>query len=700
MVSDPRAGIALVIVLGMLAVITTLAVGFAVSMRTERLATRNYVDSVRSRMLMNAALARAMEEVDNNIGDDVYTSGSKWPLYALSSKTGSRTCSGLVTNRSITSSYIPAQLHGDVWNQPVKWDPLIVPNLKSTNYYAFLAVDCSGFLDPNHVTGKTRKYGLEPAEIPFPQTFPDFNADTIKDYRAYWVRFETLAEFNELGKKKVTALPAQPPIKVNQQYSFFFFPFSYFPLGRDGERSNDLVCIVSNSMLEGATQGRVQGQLEKMKTEAGLAIPDTAMFMQNMIDYVDPGNVPKKLDSICTEPVPMINEVIVDNKFTLDGTKVKNEYRIRIEFWYPFVGKQNNNSYLVRFAAPYTSKFSDLNPATPQPNSIALSKASWSAGDYFVVESAWSPAEHDFEDDPLPIPADFADTVVQVSVRFFESGAGGGEVDWAGMDKNSLLEIPIGLAIKDSAVLFDTEFHYGIAANDPRINWNGKNLSQWKPVKETTPGDKNSTCTCPESDGWKMYVANSGIQSVGELSFLLYDATKPWTTVPIRGDNLMPFFDYFTVTTNFFSRGLVNPNSDMNEVLSAAFLGMPIEEYPGSGGALVAAEQADKLAVELKKVQPIKSISELGKISDAAIDAAFDPVVLNPLKKDSLIRNSVHLFSPRQQIFTIFLAVQAKSETGETVGEQRAVAVVWRDPYKDENGLHRMFVRQFKWLWD
>jgi len=62
-----RQGIALVMVLGVLTILTLLAVSFAVTMRTERLAAENYIYVVKARHFLNEALARAIFEADESM---------------------------------------------------------------------------------------------------------------------------------------------------------------------------------------------------------------------------------------------------------------------------------------------------------------------------------------------------------------------------------------------------------------------------------------------------------------------------------------------------------------------------------------------------------------------------------------------------------------------------------------------------------
>jgi hypothetical protein len=67
---------------------------------------------------------------------------------------------------------------------------------------------------------------------------------------------------------------------------------------------------------------------------------------------------------------------------------------------------------------------------------------------------------------------------------------------------------------------------------------------------------------------------------------------------------------------------------------------------------------------------------------------------------ESVIRNSADLFSYRQNLFTVLLYAQSITLGGTIGAEQRAVAVVWRDPEFESstNQLNRTMLRFFKWL--
>jgi Tfp pilus assembly protein PilX len=62
-----KQGIALVLVLGFLAILTLMSVGFAISMRTEHLVSRAHLDGVCARQLAYTAMARGLDDVNTTV---------------------------------------------------------------------------------------------------------------------------------------------------------------------------------------------------------------------------------------------------------------------------------------------------------------------------------------------------------------------------------------------------------------------------------------------------------------------------------------------------------------------------------------------------------------------------------------------------------------------------------------------------------
>lgn len=69
MTGRARAGSALLLVLGFMALMTMGAVAFSVRMRAARLPVAHVAESERGRFLLQAALARAMSEIDADVGE-------------------------------------------------------------------------------------------------------------------------------------------------------------------------------------------------------------------------------------------------------------------------------------------------------------------------------------------------------------------------------------------------------------------------------------------------------------------------------------------------------------------------------------------------------------------------------------------------------------------------------------------------------
>ena len=67
-----KSGVALILVIGLLALMMVMAVAFAIYMRTERVAAGNFRNDVRVRQLLQVALARALNDVDSNMGNTPY----------------------------------------------------------------------------------------------------------------------------------------------------------------------------------------------------------------------------------------------------------------------------------------------------------------------------------------------------------------------------------------------------------------------------------------------------------------------------------------------------------------------------------------------------------------------------------------------------------------------------------------------------
>ena len=150
--SKRRDGIALLVVLGMLALLLVMAATFSVTMRTERLAAGNYASNVAGQQLVQAALADAIEEIDRVMVDGASTS-SVYPLWTTLPSTGSERAR-LAWGEAL--EYIPKVYHDVAKTNYAGWITSSVGSGGVVGRRAFLVVNCSGLLDANFAGGADR----------------------------------------------------------------------------------------------------------------------------------------------------------------------------------------------------------------------------------------------------------------------------------------------------------------------------------------------------------------------------------------------------------------------------------------------------------------------------------------------------------------------------------------------------------------
>lgn len=686
-----KQGIALIVVVGFLSVLLILAVAFAISMRTERLATRGYVDYMKARHLTWVALARAMDQIEATTvlypAADVVGSGAGGDCTNILEGTGE----GYVPQSLLAAAQAVAAPPGGL-----AWQP-IVDNGKTLGQYAYLVVNCSGLLDASTIGGLARTYGTNVQEIQVgPGVLAEMDPVTYTNLwsarNQYWIRYESVPELNRLG-----SLPTDSPLRFLVNYPASFFHYSYFLttqyIDAAGSVTNALYVGGSEAALT-AIQPRIQDEFSRI---AG--IPDASAMTLALLDYVDSNNIPRNTAGICTEPIPMINEVVVTNRISSDvvgaDTIYTNSYQILVELWYPFAGYTNDRTYQIQLGAMY----SGATPANYNPPSASATVSipgPWTNGCYYATGSVWRAS-----DPGTNVAPNLANAQVMLNVRLSELGGAGGIVDQFTGPMTFLLAAGGG----------QPSFGLGKGVNDPRLNWNPADPNQWvdEAQAQITLGGRNASCNpsaagCDGLAATNMYVRNGPLLTVGELGFLLYDATRPWQTIrllddPANGVFAMPVLDRFTLATNHFVQGLVNPNTRDANVLGAVLRNVPADRWPGEGSAILNMVQASNIAQAIIGSRTYATVSQIAKVGDAGIEAAV-PGVLDSLQKEAIIRNTSGLLSPRQNLFTILLAVQAYDSSGTVAAEQHAVALAWRDPYPLNATSHPAFIRFFKWLTD
>ncbi|MBU4199024.1 MAG: hypothetical protein KJ919_03755 [Verrucomicrobia bacterium] len=689
--SSAADGVALILVLGVLSLMLLLAVSFAISMRTERLAADNYADSVRARHLAQVGLVRALDDICRIMGTNLNNpAGQVYPLWAVTNsystnwtKLNTNTLLRLYTNASDSATnFIPRALWQEAVNannlEPSNhWVEIWSSNAVGTNNHmnligrvGYLILNCSGLLDANYAggVGSTRQCGTNPNEIALAimdEIGPGANnLVNNRDLNAPPdIRYESLEELNEYS---VSSSPSN------------FITYSYFPNGYwSGTTSFPPV------NLTGLMAPARKTPIINAFTNAGFSAAEAGILYSNLIDYVDANS-----DTVFNggvEPVPMINEIAVTNQvIDMGGGNFQSQGGVAIEWWHPFVG--TGGAYQIQTSVmfvgiggfgglvPVPAIINDLKPISPTGPALAMIpsipfSSGLSAGNTVQFRST-------------------------ISVQVLKGGITVDNVSVVLTNNSSTTADRIGVEFIDPR--FNGDMTYAKCTNAPSLGaTNACTMSWW-----TT------------NQGWDtdsaMYVANTNLRTVGELGYLAY---APWKTVKLYGPNLRKVLDVFAIGTNAADsyvtharRGLVNPNSLEPEALPAVFADMPVDEYPGGPSIrlstiTLAREIADRVYDSfLQYTNTFTNLSDFGRALTNFAALGGGAIALdNELKRESLFRNACDLMSPRQNLFTIIIDAQVASggSIPRNTARQRAVAIVWRDPYTGE-----FFVRSFQWLED
>ena len=699
-----REGIALVIVLGFLVVLTMLAVSFAVTMRIERLSSDTYLHGTRARQFVHVGLARAMAHIDNDMvsNNQFYPEGQPAGSFIYRSSGPTNPAPALLANGQQALDYIPRPLPNDRnagWVL-IREDPANAGS-RVIGRFAWIAVDCSGLLDANTAGGADeRGIGLDPGEVRLNHpTLPEINSEAnvnnfLADRESPWRRIETLAELRHV-----------PGITGDIRT---LFPYSLAPTGyfhrADGE-AREPVFIGGNAADIDWVE--VRRQFEAM------GAPDPSAMRDGLRFYLGQTPSPRPLNTFATERIPMINEVAVDTRWNVDGDNVVLEARVRVELWYPFVGSDpNTNAYALAIQPAFVGG-GFPQPDAPAAQVVPQPAGGWDAtgtdsGQFGVVAFTFQSSAEVIPDPDGGPPAlpQFPTGLSFANVTLHQGANQAGPavdaigpfaIDWANhfVRRTDPPATSIGSRweVDDPRINWSWDQHWAVA--EARVPDTGGNLEQI---------NDRVSYGAPDSDGtWHMYVrGEDNLETVGELGFLLFFANWPWRTLPLGGAiRLREVMDRFTtVEPGTLRHGLVNPSTPHRAALLAAFLDAPAERWPGEPDPeRLNLDQAVAVAQRLYDARPFTNLSDVGEHIAAALPE------LTLLQRKGVIRNSAGLLSPRQNLLTIVVAAQSvlPGSGGDVtvVGESRAVFVVWRDPYDMNIGgadVNRSFVRFFRWL--
>lgn len=755
---DPRSGVALIIVLGALALFSMLIVTLSLSMRAERSASANYLRAEQSRGVMHAALARALSDLDTIYAQDMY------PTNDVFVPEGAGTLAGEVAPDLLSPAmleFIPGELHAEALAAEgrARWQRITIGNGQE-GWYSYMIVNVSGFLDANVVGGGTngRALGTNVSELllnPLPEIYGNHPTDQTVDDAFLanrddvHLRYESLQELHALQEGATAGGLDDWPQSL---YTYSRQRVGYL------NRATNVVPRVYIGGNEVELQSR-QAEIVAAFDEA-LGEPLGAEVFELLLDYVDEDSVPRSLASPATETVPMVNELrsLFEVAYNTGNQTLSTYMRGQVEWWFPFVTAASNAftfdlSVETEVDPNAQSNIAAASSRLLPPSLIQSFPCSYTPGTLVPQPQGQDYAPTDMSEiNPnntyTNLPATNVSFTIEIKVRLRDHN---GEIvdsvpsDW---DTEDGFIYTLAAAIPTSNVPALVSYTNGWETCDPRFNW--MPAAQYLPYEvwgtldpplypdfAGSIGEVNvfvqEWYSNPDlNSGWldpatNMYVANRPLQQVGELGYLLrgQQANAWWRTVRLFAiDNEPPdqVLDAFTMNDPdpMVQRGLVNPNTRQRDVLATVFYDMPLDEYPGKGDNRLSWTQARQLADDLiaeRDTAQFWMVSDIGYLTNL-----LDTTVLAPrtqFEKEAFLRNSSGLISPRNNAFVIFVAGQLNTGEGTvryvwvendakplflggdpgnkltTVhGDQRAVAVVWRDPYPFDD--HEVIVRHFE----
>ncbi|MDA1088506.1 MAG: hypothetical protein O2901_16025, partial [Verrucomicrobia bacterium] len=381
-VTNPRSGVALIICLGLLAIMTLLAVTFCIAMRVEREAARNFADGVRAQHMIRSSFVRAMEDIEVKLAKRIYPLQEVWTSVSTN---------GPSTPVRLISPEAYDLLPGDkiapaVSNAIAEWIE-ITPNPYKARV-AYVVVNTGGMLDISSVGTNPNVWSVDIKEIDF-RSVPELSAAAKAAPRAniiaerdYFKRYETIDEIDALSSNFVSKVASFQTFSYDVNRDVVFFktrdpsasPHARWwetagsvadidtnrPPAALGTReaeyylgpkfninsitqytayaaaSNNLSAYLDSTIFMTEYFNPVRDMVSNAMPAALYGRPDDITW--NLINYLDRDRLPHAskaaswLHSEGGEPVPLINELVIKDVNTPGGPG----YEFHVELWYPF----------------------------------------------------------------------------------------------------------------------------------------------------------------------------------------------------------------------------------------------------------------------------------------------------------------------------------------------------------------------------
>lgn len=638
MIGCARAGSALLLVLGFMALMTMGAVAFSVWMRATRLPVAHVAENERGRFLLQAALARAMSEIDADVGERLAVG---WPERVRSADSPAAT-NGVVPVLTFEAlAYLPPGLVEAVRSrapcaQTARWQRLDF----DAGRVAYLAVDVSDLPDANVVRATMRRTSASDGRLSLRPFFADDAAAAAFDGKL------------EAGRTAESDIPYVSLLDLGLVTGDAARILT-------GDDPGALLCTV-DSLDEGAEEIDIRPQVEEALDEVGRRV---------LADYLDTDHVPSALDIPCAERVPQVGAVgwIQDGGVPVSSVTIS----------FPFRSCPGlDGTFCVRLSVSVTSEdgtfaASGNAEAEVDPEADFDDETPTRSLTFALPTSCLPPAA---DGEGLPRPPTSLTVTLSAEVA---------DADAAPVDRTP----PLAFSAVCAAGRLVSVTPSGRDVADARINWKPEHwhVSE-KPVAEWRGKDCQDGCA----------VSDAGyVQSVTEIGFLPREDGTALDAAELGlsdGDVKGARVDPFTTSTNILLMALMATPRDWRAAATNAptmcagtfeeLTDVRRSDLEKVAGGLMTAFQGAANENWTAAYDAFDWLGE-GRGEDPFPDTAFG-TSLTVADRRFLRDYWRGCFAKRQQLFLVFTRV----EYGP-----RGVAVVARDPRPGEDGApHRMKV--------
>ncbi len=804
----PRRGIALIVALGLLAVLFVTSVAFAIFARMERMASGHHVAGVQARQMAQNALDRAIADISFSYDRAYQQTGihrvyPAWDVFTPPAELEGPYFSGSASpvvcdlfQHLGVDGQVPTALQAQVQAAQPIWRTVWHPHFSEANSAELI----SGITDARSGTGAAHSSPRPPINAyDYHRPAPNYGAVALQTNLISVTTNGVTVTTNRIRRVYVgmgygrtsylavnlsglldaeTATPEQLELldEIGSGAGFAaartehggytdYADLLHAQAGAGlsaaprhlGLFHHDKPGMLNPGTLRAATANQVVDlsvPLEEMEdsawearfvaelTAAGGVAGQAARVYRALLDYVDEDVVPRTLDDVNTESVPMVNEVQVETRLAtvIPDVTYRSETDIRVELFYPFLNAVTNEFRLEIGGRLYA----DSNQGARSERTFSAQSA-WFTPDPEEYRVLAVPTLTDEWSAPAVSSFRYRVVVTNLQVRARYGGPPSDPMPDAVVDRvGTAMSFPSqsastkaaagpGTANPDTSPIFQVapggEARANAEALDPRLNWRTDRWWSWYFTDggEGTLGGLNDYTAAqldrprwvspswPRDGTTKVFVRNGPLESVAEMGNLIY---LMWESVKLYDPNGAgahhKVYDHFTVRPldGPGVRGQVNLNTPHVEALRAALVGMPVDDFPGqAGAAALDGDQAETLAQALVARRQFLSLGDLGRHAVLFDDSVFPSA--NELQRESLLRNLEGRVGLRGGSYLILAVGEDRwvtwsgnrpehrtlnSNRGRPLAVARLMALVWMDSFPGPHGHRKAEIRYFRFL--